>query len=128
MEHVIGSELDVVHWAQGAPLLDIGQMRRQAAWLTVPVQDRGYGGRVCVHLSVNARTFESLVVVARVMSTWTQRGVGEIVADTVDEAGGGEEAEQAEDIALGMQTLTARMWCRSSGCTSTRSCIHTRMI
>lgn len=34
---VFGSEMEVVHYAAAAPTLDISQMRRQQAWLTLTV-------------------------------------------------------------------------------------------
>ena len=55
--------------------------------------DCTYGGKVSIHISVNARTYKSLVVVARVMSTWMYRGVGEIVPDILDEAGEAQDGE-----------------------------------
>ena len=63
---------------------------------------------------------------AQVSISWALRGVEEVVPDV--EMEGSQELEHVEDTHQGMQMRSARMRCFCSGCSGSRSCMHTRHV
>ena len=119
----------VQEYAQVVDVLDLSAHRSMRAWYSKWGGDgEHYTGEDIVHCSVNRSTYDPLVVVARVLTSWTARGVQEVVDDVDDGGDGGPIVEEAGDTELGAQVRSARLWCHSIGCSSVRSCIHTRMV